>query len=159
MKLSQPRTGLLVGSVLLAMLATLVASVSSAERPVVIVLSWDGVRHDYLDRAEFPGLGRIEKNGLRAERLIPVFPSNTFPNHVALATGTYPDRHGIVDNVFRDGERGIHDYAADGSWIDAEPIWVTAERQLVRAAIFFWPGSETDWRGIGASAGTTSSGT
>jgi predicted AlkP superfamily pyrophosphatase or phosphodiesterase len=127
------------------------ASVSSAEHPSVIVLSWDGVRHDYLDRDEFPGLGRVESEGLRAERLIPIFPSSTFPNHVALATGTHADRHGIVDNVFRDSERGLHDYAADGAWSNAEPIWVTAERQRVRAAIFFWVGSATDWHGIGAT--------
>jgi predicted AlkP superfamily pyrophosphatase or phosphodiesterase len=133
------------------MLLMLLASVSSAERPVVILLSWDGVRHDYLDRAEFPGLGRIENDGLRAERLIPIFPSSTFPNHTALATGTYADRHGIVDNVFRDGERGVYDYSNDGAWIDAEPLWVTAERQGVRAAVFFWVGSETDWHGIGAT--------
>jgi len=141
----------LVRSALIAMLSTLVVSVSSAERPVVIVLSWDGVRHDYLDRAEFPGLGRIETDGLRAERLIPIFPSSTFPNHVALATGTHADRHGIVGNVFRDSERGVHKRAADAEWIDAEPLWVAAERQRVLAAVFFWVGSETDWHGIGAT--------
>ena len=151
MRLSRPRTGLFVRFALLATLATLVASVSSAERPIVIVLSWDGVRHDYLDRAEFPGLRRIENDGLRAERLIPIFPSSTFPNHAALATGTYADRHGIVANVFRDSERGTHDYANDAEWFDAEPLWVTAERQRVRAAVYFWVGSETDWHGIGAT--------
>ena len=157
MSSSRPRTGLLVCSALLAMLVSLVAGVSSAERPIVIVLSWDGVRHDYLDRAEFRGLGRIEDDGLRAERLIPIFPSSTFPNHVALATGTYADRHGIVANVFRDSKRGVYNYAADGeyaadaAWMDAEPLWVTAERQRVLAAVFFWVGSETDWHGVGAT--------
>jgi predicted AlkP superfamily pyrophosphatase or phosphodiesterase len=133
----------------LALLSSTV--VANAERPVVIVLSWDGVRHDYLDRTALPALDRIQASGLRAERLIPVFPSNTFPNHVSLATGTYPDRHGIIDNVFRDRERGLYDYSAEADWLAAEPIWAAAERQGVRSAVFFWVGSETDWRGTGAS--------
>ena len=122
-----------------------------AEPPVVVVLSWDGTHPDYLDRAETPALDRIRREGLEAERLVLVFPADTFPSHVSLATGTYPDRHGIVGNVFRDRERGMYRYSNDASWIEAEPVWVTAERQGVRAAVFFWVGSETDWHGIGAT--------
>ncbi len=136
-------------------IATLVllgpSTLATADEPVVIVLSWDGVRHDYLDRTALPALDRMQESGLRAERLVPVFPSNTFPNHVALATGAHADRHGIIDNVFRDRERGLYDYSAEADWLEAEPIWVAAERQGVRAAVFFWVGSETDWRGVGAS--------
>jgi predicted AlkP superfamily pyrophosphatase or phosphodiesterase len=134
-------------------LAAAAAGAVAAEQkaPSVIVLSWDGTRFDYLDRAELPALSRIAREGTRAERLVPVFPSSTFPNHVSLATGTYPDRHGIVGNRFLDDERGRYSYEADASWIDAEPIWMTAERQGVRAATFFWVGSETDWNGAGAS--------
>ncbi|MEM7410775.1 MAG: ectonucleotide pyrophosphatase/phosphodiesterase [Myxococcota bacterium] len=118
--------------------------------PTVIVISLDGVRHDYLERASFPALGRMARQGARAEALVPVYPSSTFPGHVSLATGTYPDVHGIVDNVFWDPARGRFDYANDASWIEAEPLWAAAERQGVPAATFFWVGSETDWRGVGA---------
>ena len=51
-------------------------------RPVVIVLSFDGVRHDYLDRDPLPAFERMAREGARAEALVPVFPSTTFPNHV-----------------------------------------------------------------------------
>jgi len=37
----------------------------------------------YLDRAPFPAFARIARDGLRARRMIPVYPSNTFPGHVA----------------------------------------------------------------------------
>lgn len=86
---------------------------------------------------------------MRAGRMRPVFPSNTFPNHVSLATGTYPDRHGILDNRFWDREKGLYNYSrgADDSWLEAEPLWAAAERQGVRAATFFWVGSEQPWRG------------
>ena len=132
------------------LLPLLAAPALGAEAPTVILLSWDGVRPDYLDRAEFPALERMAREGVRAERLIPVWPPNTFPNHVALATGTYSDRHGIVNNRFLDRERGPFSYENDGAWIEAEPLWAAAERQGVPAATFFWVGSETDWNGTGA---------
>ena len=115
------------------------------------MLSWDGTRSDYLARTEVPALERMQREGMQAERLIPVFPSNTFPNHVSLATGTYVDRHGMVANVFRDRSRGVFRYSDDATWIEAEPLWVTVERQGLRAAAFFWVGSETDWNGVGAT--------
>ena len=117
--------------------------------PVVVVLSWDGVRHDYPDRTALPALERMAGDGVRAGGLIPVFPSNTFPAHVSLATGTYPDRHGIVDNHFFDAERGRYRMESDADWIEAEPLWIAAERQGVPAATYFWVGSESDWRGQG----------
>jgi predicted AlkP superfamily pyrophosphatase or phosphodiesterase len=124
---------------------------AAADAPAVILISWDGTRWDYPDRAPLPALERMARDGVRAERLIPVFPASTFPNHVALATGAHVDRHGIVSNRFEDTERGRYDYSNDASWIEAEPLWIAAERQGVRAASFFWVGSETDWRGIGAT--------
>ena len=148
-------SGRAVGYLALALVAVLAcvlgAGSSGARSPVVILLSWDGVRHDYVDLGRLPGLERMQAQGLRAERLIPVFPSTTFPNHVALATGARTDRHGIVDNRFWDRERGLFDYSNDASWIEAEPLWISAERQGVRSAVFFWVGSETDWGDRGAS--------
>lgn len=132
-----------------------VAGAQAAERtlPVVIVLSWDGLRHDYLDLhgedGGMPALRRVAADGVRAERMTPVFPSNTFPGHVSMATGTYPDVHGIVDNHFLDRQQGPYLDRADANWLQAEPLWIAAERQGVPAATYFWVGSETDWHGQG----------
>jgi predicted AlkP superfamily pyrophosphatase or phosphodiesterase len=134
------------------MLAALVLlfAVGASARPVVILLSFDGVRHDYLDRDELPAFERMAREGARADALVPIFPSTTFPNHVALVTGTHADRHGIVANKFLDAKLGAFDYGNDARFLDAEPLWAAAERQGVPAAVFFWVGSETDWRGVGA---------
>ncbi len=105
------------------------------------------MRYDYPDRAPFPGLTRMQHEGLRAERLIAGWPSSTFPGHVTLATGAWAGTHGIVDNEFLDRVRGRYAYSSDASWLEAEPLWITAERQGVKAATYFWVGSETDWHG------------
>ena len=143
-----------LAAMLLGLLAAGVVQAAEAvnsDEPIVIVLSWDGMRHDYLDRGELPALSRVATDGVRAARLTPVFPSSTFPGHVSMATGTYPDRHGIVDNVFIDSERGRYAYSGDASWIEAEPLWIAAERQGVLTATYFWVGSESDWQGQGTS--------
>lgn len=111
----------------------------------------DGVRHDAPFAEDLPGFRRLAETGSRAAALVPVFPSSTFPNHVSLATGARTDRHGIVGNRFYDRSRGEFDYDNDASWFQAEPLWAAVERQAVRAATYFWVGSETDWRGIGAT--------
>jgi predicted AlkP superfamily pyrophosphatase or phosphodiesterase len=143
----------LIGIVIAGLLAaTSDATEAGVEgEPIVIVLSWDGMRHDYPDLGDFPALRRVETEGLRAERLVPVFPSSTFPGHVSMATGTYPDRHGIVDNVFLDEQRGRFAYSGDASWIEAEPLWIASERQGVKTATYFWVGSESDWQGQSTS--------
>lgn len=135
----------------LALAVALALPARAAEPPVVIILSWDGTRWDYPERVETRGLKRMQREGARAERLVPVFPSITFPNHVSLATGAPVDKHGIIANIFTDNAGRRYSYSQDASWLLAEPLWVTAERQGVRAATFFWAGSETDWRGRGAT--------
>jgi alkaline phosphatase D len=129
--------------------ALLAGALAAGAEPTVILLSFDGVRHDQPARVPGGALARMQREGAAASRLVPVFPSSTFPGHVSLATGTYPDRHGIVDNQFFDRARGEFRMGNDASWIEAEPLWAAAERQGVPAAVYFWVGSETDWRGQG----------
>lgn len=135
----------------LALLLARALGAGAAEPGTVVMISMDGVRHDLPGRARTPALDRMAREGARAAALVPVFPSSTFPNHVALATGAHADRHGVVANHFLDSERGEFRYGSDASFLEAEPLWAAAERQGVRAAVFFWVGSETDWRGVGAS--------
>jgi predicted AlkP superfamily pyrophosphatase or phosphodiesterase len=120
---------------------------SRARHPVtVILISLDGTHPDDVAGAPMPTLASLARRGASADRLLPVFPTNTFPNHVSLVTGVSPERHGIVNNVFLDPERGLFRYSNDPGWIQAEPLWSIAERHGVSAASFHWIGSEGPWR-------------
>ena len=120
-----------------------------AERAIVILVSIDGFRWDYLDRHEAPNLARLAAQGVRSEGLIPQFPSKTFPNHYTIVTGLRLANHGIISNNMRaadiPGEFALsnRDVLADPRWWGGEPIWNTAEQQGRIAAAMFWPGSET----------------
>ncbi|MEQ1922375.1 MAG: alkaline phosphatase family protein, partial [Pyrinomonadaceae bacterium] len=67
-------------------------------KPTVILISLDGFRWDYLDKFKPQAIGKLAKNGVRAKWMIPSFPTKTFPNHYTVATGLYPQNHGIVEN-------------------------------------------------------------
>ena len=43
---------------------------------------------------------------------------------------------------------GIAQAVNDGTWYGGTPLWVLAEQQGMRAACFFWPGSEADIQGV-----------
>lgn len=119
----------------------------------VVMISLDGFRWDYLSRPEARRLRELADRGVRAERLVPSFPSKTFPNHVTLVTGLYPENHGIAANVMLDSvlgrfATGKDPAVRDARWYSGEPIWVTAETQGVRSASYFWPGSEAPIAGV-----------
>lgn len=119
----------------------------------VVLVSLDAFRWDYLQRPGAVNLRRLAAAGVHAERMVPSYPSLTFPNHYTLVTGLYPEHHGIVDNTMHDSSLGwfrMSDTGAvrNGSWWGGEPIWVTAERQGRHAGAFFWPGSEAAHHGV-----------
>src|SRR5476649_857160 len=79
----------------------------AAETPQSLVLiSIDGFRWDYINRPGAVNLRALAAHGVRAERMVPSFPSLTFPNHYTIATGLYPDHHGIVSNAILDPSIG-----------------------------------------------------
>ncbi len=114
----------------------------------MVIVSLDGFRWDYPDHSVTPTLDSIERHGVKAKSLKPSFPSKTFPNHYSMATGLYPDHHGIVQNSFYDPEFDEDYYISNREAVEnpkfygGEPIWVTAEKQDVRSASYFWVGSE-----------------
>jgi predicted AlkP superfamily pyrophosphatase or phosphodiesterase len=116
----------------------------------VVVLSMDGFRWDYPVIYHTPNLDRLAKEGCRAVSLKPSYPTKTFPNHYAIATGLYPDHNGIVQNSFYDPKldryfrMGDRSAVEDSIFWEGEAIWETAEKQGIRAASYFWVGTETN---------------
>jgi predicted AlkP superfamily pyrophosphatase or phosphodiesterase len=112
----------------------------------VLLLSFDGTRPDQIRRQDLPTFSRLLREGAAAERLQPVFPTNTFPNHVTFVTGVSPERHGVVNNVFVDPERGLFRYDGSPSWLEAPPLWSLLAARGIVSASFHWVGSEGAWR-------------
>jgi predicted AlkP superfamily pyrophosphatase or phosphodiesterase len=92
----------------LAVWAALPSAQAPAGRqaPLTILVSFDGWRWDYDTKAPAPNLRSLMARGVRAEGLIPGYPSKTVPNHYSMATGLYPGHHGMIANIIRDPASG-----------------------------------------------------
>ena len=120
----------------------------------VILVSLDGFRYDYPAKYGAPHIQSMATAGASApDGMLPSYPSLTFPNHLSLITGLYPEHHGIVANSFYDPARDdTYVYTqsktnGDGSWYTGTPLWSLAEQQGMRSACLFWPGSEAEIAG------------
>lgn len=117
-----------------------------------VIISLDGFRWDYPQWYNTPFLDFMAQKGV-ASGLVPSYPSKTFPNHYALATGLYPDHHGLVANSFYDRSTGKtfslsdRNTKMDPRFYGGEPIWITARRQGLKTAVFYWPGSDVKIKG------------
>lgn len=120
----------------------------------VLLVSLDGFRWDYNKIYNTPNLNKLAEDGVKADRMYSSFPTVTFPNHYSIATGLYPDHHGLINNSFPAADLGLFYRMGDRTAVEnpafygGEPVWVTAEKQGVRSASFFWVGSEAPVGGM-----------
>ena len=129
-------------------------SAAAQKAHYLVLVSLDGFRWDYAKRDGATHLLALGKRGVSApEGMLPSFPSLTFPNQFTIVTGLYPEHHGLVADSFYDPERKANfsgsdpENAADGRWYSGVPLWTLAERQGMRTACIFWPGSEAEIAG------------
>jgi alkaline phosphatase D len=158
MKNKKQLTGIITFLLLLTVsLLTITGFTKEKKKPpknYVLIVSFDAFRWDYNNIYKTPNLNRLASEGVKADRLISSFPTVTFPNHYSIATGLYPDHHGLVNNTFfapdlnlmyRIGDRKAVENPA---FYGGEPIWVTAGKQGLKTGSFFWVGSEVPVEGM-----------
>ncbi|GAB1610810.1 hypothetical protein Ahia01_001367500, partial [Argonauta hians] len=115
---------------------------NTSSGPTLIFVSLDGFRASYVNKNVTPVINRLRECGTDVPYMKPVYPSKTFPNHFTMATGLYPESHGIIANrmfdiklkkIFR--TKNTEDY-----WWNATPIWKTLKDNGVKTAALY-PGN------------------
>ncbi len=118
---------------------------ASLVKPYVILISIDGFRYDYAQRYHANNLLSFD---VSATKMVPSFPSKTFPNHYAIATGLYPGNNGLVSNSFYNRAKKKHyeikdrSVVQDKDYYKGTPLWVLASQQEMVSASMFWVGTE-----------------
>ncbi len=115
--------------------------------PPVLFLSFDGLAARSFTSRTMPKMWKLAQEGRHGEGL-PPFPSTTFNGHATLATGCWPEHHGIVANSFVDPENGFVGHTSDARWLQREPLWVAATRSGMKAAVYQWPCATGPWEEI-----------
>ena len=139
--------------VIMSMLLLVTPFVKAAKEQTVVMISIDGLRWDYIEKHGAPNLKAMAEQGVRAQKMQPVYPSKTFPNHISVITGLLPVNHGIVDNKFCDKARNSECYSMgkgqkDSTWVRGTPFWNLVKMHGLKSAVYFWPESDARFNGM-----------
>jgi PHD/YefM family antitoxin component YafN of YafNO toxin-antitoxin module len=87
-----------LSAILVLASAMLPAAIGAKNQParLVIVMVWDGLRPDFVTRAETPNLYAMEHEGVDFAHSHALYPTVTMVNAAALATGARPGQTGIL---------------------------------------------------------------
>ena len=133
-----------------------ISSAIKKPTPVLLVV-FDGFGSDFLSEANTPNFDKLVENGVTVPFVWNVFPATSLPNHYTLATGLYPSSHGIIGNNVYDSvlNASFTSRTNDSVWFDnAEPIWVTNEKQGFKSGNCYWPGYNVNISGYYPSLNT-----
>jgi predicted AlkP superfamily pyrophosphatase or phosphodiesterase len=120
-------------------------SAQKKNQPLVVMLSIDGLKPDYVLEADkyglkIPNLRRLAKEGAFASNVTGVMPTVTYPSHTTMVTGVGPARHGIYANSpfdpFAKNQGGWMWYAED---IKAPTLWEAVNNAGMKSASVDWP--------------------
>lgn len=109
------------------LLVTAVASVATiSQHPLLLVVSFDGFRPDYVQPDVTPHLARFRDAAAAPPYMRNVFPTKTFVNHFTIATGLYAETHGVLDNYMFDRNGNLMHYKYEQFHYNEAvvPIWV-----------------------------------
>ncbi len=73
-------------------------SKESDSRPLMIVLIMDGLRPDAITQKNMPNLFKLQQEGVKFTNSHASIPTVTRVNSASLASGSYPEAHGIMSN-------------------------------------------------------------
>ena len=120
-------------------------SPSGAWAGPVLMISIDGLRPDYVTKADshglkIPTLRRFLALGSYAEGVIGVVPTVTFPSHTTLVTGVWPTEHGIHSNrMFDPFNTTADEWYWFASEIKTPTLWEAVSKTAKVAASVSWP--------------------
>ncbi|XP_002157336.3 bis(5'-adenosyl)-triphosphatase ENPP4 [Hydra vulgaris] len=118
------------------------------EKQKILLISIDGLRWNYLNKAHTPNLKRIIKEGVSVDFVLNVFPTLSLPNHQSIVTGLYPEHHEMISYTMRDSKSGQDFDGTSEWWNKSIPIWISNQKQGYQSGISFWPGYRVKYDGM-----------
>ncbi|XP_033974948.1 ectonucleotide pyrophosphatase/phosphodiesterase family member 7-like [Trematomus bernacchii] len=126
---------------------------ATGSRNKLLLVSFDGFRWDYDQDVDTPNLDKMAWDGVRAEYVTPPFLTITSPAHFTLLTGRYVENHGVIHNMWfntntQEKKQYYQTQFVDSYWDNGSlPIWITAQRQGLKAGSLHFPGTAATYRG------------
>src|SRR5690349_21273471 len=110
----------LAARLLVVLLVAMAVPAAGADRSeLLVVLLFDGFAPALVDEHPTPTLHALRAEGAWTHEMVPPFPSISFVGQTTIATGCWPEHHGIVSNRFFDPTRGAFEHERDADWLAA----------------------------------------
>ncbi|WP_053365218.1 alkaline phosphatase family protein [Bacillus sp. FJAT-27245] len=124
---------------------------SGNSKSTEVVISYDGMRQDlleaYMKQGIMPNFKDVADKGMYAENIQTIFPSLTSASHAAIATGTTPNKSGMVSNEIHKPDKKLTNMdSAFFSPLDSEPVWSVARKKGKTTATILFPGSNPKFK-------------
>ena len=95
-------------------------------RRKILILCIDAGSHDYLAASDIPNIRKLAEAGFYRHANA-VIPSVTNVNNVSIATGTFPETHGITTNYHVDRNTGKGEFIEDSRFLLAPTLFEVAK--------------------------------
>lgn len=111
------------------------------KRKRLIVFSVDAmVCEDIRELRKLPNFQKYLENGCEAVNgMKTIYPSVTYPAHVSMMTGCYPNKHGVTSNFDFTTQNKDQNWKWFHDACCAEDIFSAAKKEGYSTASFFWP--------------------
>lgn len=96
------------------------------KRRKILILCIDAGSHDYLAASDIPNINKLADAGFY-QHANAVIPSVTNVNNVSIATGAFPETHGITSNYYVDRETGKGEFIEDNRFLLAPTLFEVAK--------------------------------
>ncbi|XP_031620783.1 ectonucleotide pyrophosphatase/phosphodiesterase family member 5-like isoform X2 [Contarinia nasturtii] len=143
-------SGIFIHSIVLILLCHRWADGLKSNDRKLIVVSFDAFKPIYLEEKITTFFKTFYKDGIRAIHMKNSFPTKTFVNHFSIATGLYPQNHGVTGNEVYDLEKNqFYKYSYELFHYNESviPIWRLNEDQGGRTGVMMWPGGDFAYQG------------
>ncbi|XP_075948855.1 ectonucleotide pyrophosphatase/phosphodiesterase family member 7-like [Anarhichas minor] len=143
----------LIGNSFCAVMPPHDSSGSGSTRNKLLLISFDGFRWDYDRDVDTPNLDKMAQEGVKAQYVTPPFLTITSPSHFTLLTGRYIENHGVIHNMWfntttQEKKQYYMTQFVDSYWDNGSlPIWITAQRQGLKAGSLHFPGTAATYKG------------
>jgi predicted AlkP superfamily pyrophosphatase or phosphodiesterase len=119
----------------------LVVALLPAQQNRLLVVSIDGLDHRWLRDADelgvkIPTLRRLMREGVRADGVVGIVPTVTWPSHTTMISGVSAPKHGIISNNQPDKPGHRWWYV---SYLKARTLWHLTHAKGQRSAAVWWP--------------------
>lgn len=106
----------------------------------LLVISADAmVQEDLEYLSTLPNFKKYISGGVKVKRVRSIYPTLTYPAHVSILTGCFPNKTGVVNNIVYSTDPSFNDWEWDAGHIRVSDIFAAAKKGGYSTAAVLWP--------------------